>query len=341
MQKLGIQPRLSEVTNSPFAKFAEDISSRNLGGRGIQERFIRSNELAANRAAAGSIGQTADELTHDVFADANKQIGAVFNQLVSLPGRPIKIGSQVASAADDVIAQQSKLHPEVQISGGVLKLIQDAKRLATLNGRIDGETYKLTRTALSNKAEDAFSAGNSMDGQIYKKMVNALDESAQDSLRNAGHADLADNLNVARKQWGNLLTLERGKIAEAGDVSPARLAQRLSAENPMSFREGRNLGNPLYDLATIGETMKGPRAGSQTAERGPMWQAALAIPSIAAAKLTTSPIAAYYGRHVANTPGARNAAAVLEQLTRAQLAQKLGQMLPVMPENNAAPFVGQ
>ncbi|MCV5968501.1 hypothetical protein, partial [Lactococcus petauri] len=67
---------------------------------------------------------------------------------------------------------------------------------------------------------------------------------------------------TVRSQWGNWKTLTKGQVAEAGNVSPARVAAQLRAQGP-GFRTGSQ--GPLQDIGRIGEGIKGaanPNSGN-------------------------------------------------------------------------------
>jgi hypothetical protein len=80
----------------------------------------------------------------------------------------------------------------------------------------------------------------------------------------------------------------------------------MRSQNPAAFREGRMAGNPLYDVAQIGESMKPLQAGSPTYERtlmsNPLSTTLGAITSYPAAQLTTHPAALAYPLLAARNP---------------------------------------
>jgi hypothetical protein len=301
MENVGVSPRLSQVTNSPFWARVEDWAARTPGGAGVMQRFDRANRMAQNRAAAGGMGEVANELTPEVFAAANKRIGQVFDDIRALPGRPIQVNQNVSTVADDILRQQRKMLPTQQDTQ-LIDLANQARALAANRGRIDGETYQLVRSGLSSSSFDATGANKVM----YGRLLEALDDSADASLRASGNTALANSLKTARPEWANLKTLETGAVSEGGNVSPARLASVMRSQNPAAFREGRMAGNPLYDVAQIGESMKPLQAGSPTYERtlmsNPLSTTLGAITSYPAAQLTTHPAALAYPLLAARNP---------------------------------------
>lgn len=303
MDDIGVRPRMSEVTGSPFFARVEDWAARTPGGAGVMRKFAEGNQQAINRTAAQGIGETADELTPQVFAAANQRMGQVFEAIKGLGGKPIRVSSKVGDAADDILRQQKKMLPTQQ-DQNLINLANQAKTVATHRGRIDGETYQLIRSGLSEASFDA-SGSNKV---LYGKLLSALDDAADSSLRAEGHTSLADALKTVRPQYANLKTLEKGAVAEAGNVSPARLASAMRSNNPASFREGRMQGNPLYEIAKMGEAFKPLQAGSPTYERtlmsNPISTSLSAMIANPAAKFVTSPAAQFYPRLVGEYPGA-------------------------------------
>lgn len=342
-KRIGYQPRLSEITGSPFAARVEDVASRIPGGAGVMQAMGDANQAALNRAAARSIGETADELTPRVFQSASDRLGGVFQSIknlgpVNVGGRqvlPIQINQSVANVADDILRQQGKM-----ISGqrdeSLISLANQAKALARNKGRIDGETYQLVRSGLSEASFDA----SGTNRVLYGRLLEALDSSAEQSLRSIGQTELANQLKTARPQYANLKVLEKGATAQAGDVSAAKVASTLRTNNPSAFREGRMAANPLNDVALIGEGLPKLRAGSQTFEREVMNPLSLAIygpASWAAAQATTNPLLNNYLLWASRNPAMGMLGRAVNPAVRGSVTGLLGSapsmaLLPVVSE---------
>ena len=314
--ELGVKPRMSQVTNSPTWALIEDVSSRNIGGRGVMERFAGNNQRVINKTLAKEMGEEADDLSPQVFANANERHGKVFDEVanlgkVSVNGKeinPITINRKVGDIAEEIIRVQSKrAKPNTEL----LSMAEKAKMLSRNKGRIDGETYNLIRSDLSELSFDA----TGFDRSSFGKLLEALDDSAQASLKDIGKGDLAAALKEARRQYSAKKILAKGLVAEGGDANPARLAQVLRTQNPDKFRSAVN-PSPMQAIAQYGENFKPLKAGSQTAERSPVWQAAFAIPSWLGAKASTSGVPAWYARNVGGTKAGRIAGEVAEPLAR-------------------------
>lgn len=330
--RLGVKPTLSQVTGRPLLARMEDYAARAPGGAGVMTDFAARNAAAVNRAAASAIGENADELTAGVFAQAAKRMGQVFESIKNLPGKPIKITQNVATAADDILRQQGKMIPAQQ-DAALVQLANQAKVLAANKGRIDGETYQLIRSGLSESSFDA-SGTNKV---LYGKLLKALDDAADTSLRASGNAALADSLKAVRPQYANLMMLEKGAVAEAGNVSAPRLASVMRTQNPGAFRRGQMVG-PMADIARVGEGLKPLRAGSPTFEReaisNPISLGLNALWSYPLARIATSPVARFYPQAFGGTSAARGLAQIADPTGRTAIAAAMqgSGMLPFIPQ---------
>lgn len=286
--KLGVKPRMSQLTNSPKWKWVEDVSARNVGGRGVWENFNAKNQEAIDTALAASIGENATDLSAKTLANAKKNLGAVFDDIknlgsVNVGGRsvkPILIDKNVGNVASGILSKQAKrATPNDQL----ISLAKQAQVMASNNGRIDGEAYQLLRSDISNLVFDA----DGVDKVMYGELLNAIDDAADKSLRMAGKTKLADQLREVRPKYKNYKMLTRGTVAEAGHASPAKVAGVLRQQEPDAFRTATN-PNTMQAIGQYGEHFKPLSAGSPTAERNPLWQATMMLPSWLGAKASTS-----------------------------------------------------
>lgn len=329
----GIQPRLSQVTRSPTIERFEDWSSRMPVGAGVMDEFNLQNTRGFNRAGAESMGQNVDsagQVGPEVFANAKRATAVPFQQVDALQGLPIDVTSpQVAAAAQNVLHRQTlRLSPD----GALSKVAQDALLAAQNGGRMTGESYNALRSELTNASHQAFAAGDGKTGTDYKILLDAIDEAADRSLRGMGRADLADSLQMARDQFGNYQTLKQGRVAEGGNINPARVAQAVRTNNPDAFRTGRTDGSPLGFLARWAELFPMLRSGSQTAERqavgnmvrnpGELENLTGAVASPIIAKATTSPLVTGIPARIGGTPVGR-AAEIAAEPTVAGSVQSL------------------
>lgn len=332
-ERIGVQPTLGEATGSTFLRRLEDLVARLPGGASVMAEHQAGNATALNRAAARAIGEEADELTPEVFARAAGRLGKVFEDIKATGQKAVQVGPDVGAAADEVLRKQAKMLPHQQ-DQNLIDLAKRAKWASQNRGWIDGETYQLMRSGLSDAAFDATVGTNK---HLYGRLLESLDDSAEASLRAAGNDALADALRTARPQYANLKILEKGATAEAGNVSPAKVASTMRTNNPGAFRRGRFVGSDMGDIAAVGENLKPLRAGSPTVEREVMSNPVAAafhwLWSKPTASALTSPAATLYPRTLGNTKGARALAEIANPTTRAAVAAALAESgaLPLLP----------
>jgi hypothetical protein len=319
MERRGLKPRLSDINTAPgqtsLTKQTEDYLSRAPGSSGVMAEHAAKGQRVMNTEAAYSIGEKSRNLSAETLGNATDRIGGVFDQVVKLPGRPIGLGPDVAEAAQAVLREQG-MHPIFK-DPVLSKLASDIQMAARHNGKISGEVYQAARSDLSAAANKAFKEGNTTAGRGYDDLLEALDRTATTSLERAGHGELAAAHKIARGEYANLMSLERGRtVTAAGDVNPQTLSGVMRQKYPRQYREGR-YENPLFDIAKYGETYPPLRAGSQTFERqaiqdiaeapaamatgaeraGPSMMGLATAPfNYAAAQYMTSPLARFLSR---------------------------------------------
>ena len=319
MQARGLKPRMSQITGGKYARAMEDFAASTPGGMGVMQKFEAGNQNVINKAAAQSMGESAEELTPHVMADTLSRMGDVFDRIKQV-NKKIAIGANVGAVADDIIRTQGKAAAEFQ-DARLLSIARQAKALAANRGKIDGEAYQIMRSNLSEAAYDLAEGSTSTAAKGYKQLVSALDDSAEQSLRAAGMGTLADDLKAVRPQYSNFKLLTKGKTIAKGDVNPQLLAGALRKFDADAFRTGKNSNNPLFDIGQYGEAFAPLREGSQTYQRetvsNPLIGAAKAPFAWLAAKAVTSPLATTYPNSIGKTQAALIAAKLQDPLTRA------------------------
>lgn len=254
--RLGVKPTPAQITQNPAMAAFENYLARSPGSSGRFQAAAEANQTALNRAAAKAMGETADTLDEGVFAAAKTRIGGEFNRLGQVTKPDLQQGFLSALAQVDADNAARGAFANSKVSG----LVDKGLDLAAQN-QLSGRAYKEVRSELSNQAKAAFQAGDSTLGQAYKQMVAALDDAAKGSLSKADQ----QAWDTARKQWAAFKTLTKGNVAEAGNVSPARVASAVRARGPQ-LRTGEASGE-LADIARVGEAFKGvqnPTSGQLT-----------------------------------------------------------------------------
>ena len=245
------------------------------------------NQARANQIAAASIGETADELSSDVFGAAATRLGEVFESTVT--GQTVKLDKPFRQS----IAQARR---EVRQAWGggaggkrAQKVLKDA-RDAAKTGSLTGEQYAHITSQLGKMARQQLRGENSNPDAAFAifKVKEALDDAMARSL--GGEARQA--FGVAREQYRNLMNLEAGNVVSiSGDVNLASLAKQLRRRDRKGFTQGRNRSD-LYEAARVGGTFFPKGYGNPgTAQRGSLIPPMLAAAAGATVDPTTAIIA--------------------------------------------------
>lgn len=245
--RIGYKPTAGQATQNPALLNIENYLARSPGSSGVMQQASQANQTALNRAAAGAMGESASDLSEGTFKAAQNRIGGEFSRL-SNNTNPV-LGNDFLNTLAKIDTANAAKGPfaNKSISG----LVDKGLDLAA-NGNLSGQAYKEVRTELGNAAQSAFKSGDASAGKAYKEMVASLDKAAKDGLSKADQ----EAWDTARKQWSAFKTLTKGNVAEAGDVSAARVASAVR-RNGAGLRTGDAQG-ALPDIARIGEAFKGP-----------------------------------------------------------------------------------
>lgn len=254
--RIGYKPTPAQISQNPAMAGFENYLARSPGSSGRMQAITNANQSALNRAAARAMGEMADSLDEGVFAAAQNRIGGEFTRLGQVTQPDLSQGfiNALAKVDSDNAARGAFANSKVT------SLIDKGLDLASQN-KLSGTAYKEVRTELSNQAQAAFKSGDATVGQAYKQIVAALDDAAKGSLSKADQKAW----DTARQQWAAFKTLSKGNVAEAGNVSAARVASAVRARGPQ-LRTGAASGE-LADIARIGEAFKSvpnPTSGQLT-----------------------------------------------------------------------------
>jgi hypothetical protein len=235
--KLESQP----MTSGPF----NAIKANN--ARVISREFLRA------------IGETGDEVTPQVIAQADQRIGGAFEQAAQ--------NNRVVW--DDVL--QSDLAGVVQTANGELqegefrviaRQAEDLLRKAADNGgQVGGQAFQNARQALTRLSI----GGNSSIGYWARQMRDVLDDAL---IRSVGPDDAA-RLATARGQYRILATAmnRTGALNTAkGTVQPGILANALAQSDKGGYTMGRN-NSGLYDALRFAQAHQPIVGDSGTATR--------------------------------------------------------------------------
>lgn len=252
--RIGYKPTPAQITQSPFLGNLENFFAKNPGSSGAMQNVAKGNQTALNTAGARAMGEASSDLGEGTFAAAKLRIGGEFDRLSAVT-KP-QLGDDFLTALGQIDAANKARGPF--LNKGVDGLIDKGLDLAA-QGNVTGKAYKEIRTELANQAQTAFRGGDATTGQAYKAVVSALDDAAKSSLSKTDR----EAWDVARKQWGAYKTMTKGNVAEAGDLSAARVASSMRRGGD-GLRTGAAQGD-LADVARIGEAFKGvqnPNSGN-------------------------------------------------------------------------------
>lgn len=268
-KKLGISPRLSEITGSPALSKLEDVVAQTPFGTSMYAPQVK-NQSKYNQIAAKSIGEDSQYLTEETLSNAKQRIGGIYNN-VSLTNTPIQFNQKVIDAADKVIARANaarKMNATGAIDNQLLSTAKAWKDMAAKGKVFSGSDYNLTRENLSDLAWNAEGSNK----VYYRDLLNALDDAAEQSLVGAGQKDLAASLKEARSQYANLKTLEKGNVIENDNINISKLRTALKQGRNAAYQEGKIPGD-LNTLAKYSEAFKPLKEGSATYPRQSYWEA--------------------------------------------------------------------
>lgn len=288
-KRLGMKLTAGQRTQNPAMQNFENYLSRSPGSSGAMQAIAAKNQEALNRSAASAMGQHGDSLSEGVFAAAKKAIGAEFDRLGEITNP--KLDADFFKALTEIDAANAARGSFK--SGQIDSLVDKGLELAA-KGSLTGKAYKEIRTAISNDAQSAFTAGDATYGQALKTIRNALDSAAKASLP----ADEQKAWDIARSQWAAYRTLTKKNVAEAGNVSAARVASQLRAKGD-AFRTGA-LDGPLADIGRVGEAVKSaqnPNSGqlvNQMIYGNPVTGFPMMLGNKAAQSVYTSPVMQRY-----------------------------------------------
>ena len=311
-KRLGIADSLtpSQRTGNLSLQQVESVLERTPGSAGRFADIKATHQTALNRAAAKSIGESADDLSEGVIARASARIGQQFNDL---------------SAKSNVVLSKEfpKLINKLESTNAVLgpfrnpqvdDLIGKSRQLAQM-GNIPGQVYQTIRSELTSSADDAFRAGNSSAGKAMKEVRDALDNAAKSGLSKADQQAWDD----VRRQYANLSTLLKGKTIKSGDVDQNLINNAMIKYNNKLYKSGA-INTPLNDIGKYAETFKNMVPNSGTPERTHMQNMLFGnpltgLPTMALANLyqrgyMSKPMQKYLTQGLANMPPAAREALI-------------------------------
>jgi hypothetical protein len=252
----GINIPAPQVSPNQFTRTAFNQSSHLpfSGSEGARD----ANQVAFNRALAGTMGEDAERITPAVMAQAKQRIGGVFDGVASRTTIPVdnQLMSDLQAVVDNA-RQTAGADSMPAIERAAMNVLDTGANNA---GYIGGDQFiSLTsKNGLIGRMQGASNADIKQAGGALREVLN-------DALaRNATPDDVAA-LGQARSQWKAMRTIEdlAEKAGATGNISgPSLMTPARMSYGDMAYSGGGQMGA----LARIGQLMKEPPS-SETANR--------------------------------------------------------------------------
>lgn len=256
----GVDTTAGQKTGSDALRYAE----AEIGGRKAADMVDRQGEQFT-RAALKRAGISANRATPDVIDSAFNTIGKKFDDLASR--NQIVPDAKLARDLGDSVKEYFSLVPESQRAPIIMEMIRDiGARLSA--GPLEGAAYQSARSRLDRLARSA-----ARDPQLQQALYgirNALDDGMQRSIAASKNTADLGAWQVARKQYRNLLTIEKastaaGEKAAQGIISPSSLRNAtVTSQGRRNYARG---SGDFAALARAGESVMKPMPNSGTAGR--------------------------------------------------------------------------
>ena len=290
MRKEGVPLSAGDISGNRSIKWAESVAADTPGAASKAATFRDAQSEKYVEAVLKKAGIDAKAATPEVIDQAFTRIGNAFEsaaQRIAVPLNvqkgAVNVQSRVAKIADDY---ERITEPSLR-SALPRAIADDVASLAAQNSHMTGDIYLTWRSQLGKAASNA---QDPRTRDALYGMQNTLDDIAERWVSSTGRRDVAQALQTARKEYRNLLAIQRaatgaGEGAALGIFSPQQLAQAVKTEHGQrNYSRGRG---DLVDLARGGAALMAPLPNSGTP-----------------ARLVMSALGAAGGSAVAGAPGA-------------------------------------
>lgn len=247
----GINLTPTQLTDSRFLKFLES-QLRSLPLSGAQSRAT-AQRADWNKAVAKTVGSTDDAVTPEVYAASKARIGSEFNRLSAQNQLPI--GDDLLGKLVSVQQDAAQLGDEA--TGRAVNSMIERLMAQTKDGALPGKAYQSFDSELGRLMKTGGEKSFYL-GQVRDALRSSMDEAISPADRAAWQ--------TARGQYKNLKTLRDIVPQDGGDISPAALKARVTANQAGKEAAASGRAGELGLLAQIGQRMKEPQS-SGTAER--------------------------------------------------------------------------
>lgn len=251
----GIPLSAADVTPSKVVKALDSVSAK-VPFSGASA-FKETQQKAFNSAVANTIGEDADRITPAVYSQAKKRIGSVYDDITARNNVQVTPDLQQGLLGVLDHAKQYGNDDSVRAVTGLLSRIDNQ----AANGVIPGKAFQSIQSEIGSIAKSGGEKGN-YAGQIRGLLSGALSDSISPADQQAW--------KTANQQYGNLKTIRDlvTKDQVSGNVSPAALLGRVTANGAKKEAVATGRGGDLAQLAAIGQQfLKDGVPNSGTPER--------------------------------------------------------------------------
>lgn len=253
----GIQLTPDMLSSNKFARIAGETAAK-VPFSGAK---TEANQTAFNQSLIKMIGgdENSKVLTPDVYDQALSKSGEKIGEIATKTNVPMD--QQFSSALASNVEDTAKFHTE-DVSNVVRSYVQELQNKAMEDGSVNGLAFRTLNSKLGRQIR------GTTNGDL-KQALSDVQESMMDALQRniADPADLSALLD-ARKKYAIAKTVEP-LVAKSstGDISPAGLMARVTADNSGKTRMATGQGGDLGDLARVGQRFLKEPGSSNTAER--------------------------------------------------------------------------
>lgn len=318
----GVPLTAGQASGSKPLQWMESALGDTPGSGGVAARAMDNQAEQFTSAALRRAGINANRATPDVIDNAFQRIGGDIegvgrrNNVIPTAAFNNELG-RVERDYNNLVSPSNRA-PVVE------NTINDLRDMIAA-GRIDGPQFNALTSRLATQAR-----GSTNDPHLQTALQGirtALDNAMERTLFRTGNQQDMQILRNARREYRNLLVLERaatgaGSNAAEGLISPSQLRNAVVQQSRRAYGRGRG---DFADLARAGEALLKPLPQSGTSPRhnvthllqtlgaivgggagaagGPSGAAAgaiagLAAPAVAGRALLSRPVQAYLGNQV-------------------------------------------
>lgn len=261
--------RLAQVAEQNGIPLRPDMFSKNPVLRSMGEALEQvplsgakgeKRQTAFNKAVMKTIGAdtSADKLTPDVFSGALDKSGSAIGEIA---GRnKLQISPILDAQLNEHINEASALGTR-DIAHIVPGYIGELKGLA-VDGVVDGTAWRRWNSKVGARIR------STNDGDLRHALA-AMQSDVMDEMQSMMPAKDVARFNEARMQYARGISLiPLVAKSPGGDISPASLMGRVTADKAGKARMATGQGGDMGDLAKVGQRFLKEPKSSGTAERG-------------------------------------------------------------------------